>query len=190
MRCVLTGETENGREAGGPDLFQADQTNAGDRIGTLQLRTKWIRQQSLNNIRIDPKVDEQPPLNYASQNWYPHSLLKPGECLGGQRGIDCAGSLCKSVTCYANGRISDQNASRRPTPRRVDFMAINDSDGRGRGGTDRFQLYALRDQRTSDENRPLIALLLIVPDLFDRPTSQRTDGEQASRDETSHASKH
>ena len=73
----------------------------------------------------------------------------------------------KSVTDYAHRRIIDQSARRRLPPGSVDFMAVNNSNGRERRRADRLQFNTLWDKRTGNENSPLFNFLLASRSLLD-----------------------
>jgi hypothetical protein len=60
VRRVFTGQAEHPRKAFGTDVLQANQTNAGDGVAIVKLWAERGRQLTLNHVRLDAKVDEQP----------------------------------------------------------------------------------------------------------------------------------
>jgi hypothetical protein len=83
------------------------------------------------------------------------------------------------VTDYANRRIVDESTRRRAPPGRVDFVAVDDSNGRNRRGADRQQFDTLRDERTGDEKRPLFNFLVMFRRLLDLGVGKYRAGKHA-----------
>jgi len=72
MRGVLAGESHRPRDERRPDLLQPDQADAGDGMIALELGRQAFGQDSLNHLRVDPEVHEQPALDDSTNGGHEH----------------------------------------------------------------------------------------------------------------------
>src|SRR2546426_10018222 len=67
MRGVLAGDAEERREKFRPDVFEADQADADDRVAFVQLRTERFWKLRPNDLRVGPKINENAPSDGACE---------------------------------------------------------------------------------------------------------------------------
>gem|GEM_PF-6225386 len=72
MSRVLAGDTAEAGKPTGTNLLQADKTDAGDCIATLQLGAERPWQKTSHNLGIHPEVDEQPAADQTIDYWKTH----------------------------------------------------------------------------------------------------------------------
>jgi hypothetical protein len=65
MGGVLTREAEQRGNMSGPNRLQADQADSGNSMVAVPFGSKTRRQLSLQDIRRDPEIDENPAANHA-----------------------------------------------------------------------------------------------------------------------------
>src|SRR5689334_13095932 len=61
MCRVLAREADPARQTAGPNRFQPDQTDTGDRMSPMKLRNEWGGKMKGDHLGIDPVVQEQSP---------------------------------------------------------------------------------------------------------------------------------
>ena len=77
MGCVLTGQPDQARKSPRPDVLEANETDSGDGVAVVQLGAERGRQMALHHLRVDSKVDQEPPSNRAVHLRQSHRRLAP-----------------------------------------------------------------------------------------------------------------
>jgi hypothetical protein len=72
MSRVLARQTKSARQACGPNLLQANEANANQRVPTMELGAKWLGQDALHHGGVGAEVYKQSPLNDAFDDWNAH----------------------------------------------------------------------------------------------------------------------
>src|SRR5438105_13742546 len=70
---VLTRNPEHSRQASGPYLFQANQTDANECVAPMKFGTKRLWKETLHDLGVGCEIDQQPSLDCAFNHRNAHT---------------------------------------------------------------------------------------------------------------------